>query len=265
MKNIFFFLPFFYFYITRIKSLPALINWIFIYIIPTFTLVYLMARESSLFLICVVYSLIVLAVYSIYEAGYIQNDTETIKIETYPTLRLSKEQLEFYEKHKNSIYLIRISLGILLASFALALVNPSKEQVFLVFSALSVIGLVYFVYNQVRNTFTLFLLFMLVSLRYITPLLIFHTQELQFYLWLIILLYPVLNLLDWTYKKRFKQYTLPFDKPVVRISYYALLSIVFGCFIYFTSAEQYGYAMILSIYFLLYRTVFWYLSPRIQK
>lgn len=263
MKNFpLFYIPFFYFYKTRIKSLAAMINWIFIYIVPTFTLFFLMAEKYSLMIVCLSYIAIILAVYSIYEAGYIQNDAETIKFEFNPTLRLSSEELKYYEEHKSIIYFIRIVFTFLFGIVALFLTDSSKEQILLVIAALAMIGVTYCVYNRIRNLFTLLLLFVLVSLRYMTPLLLLCEKEWEFYLLLVILLYPALNLLDWLYKPQFKQYVLPFSQASVRILYYSLLSVVFSYFFYSTSCEQYKTALILSIYFLLYRTVFWYVYRR---
>lgn len=257
-----FYIPFFYFYKTRIKSLATLINWIFIYIVPTFALFFLMAEKYSLLTVCLSYISIILAVYSIYEAGYIQNDAETTKFELNPTLRLSKEQLEYYEEHKSIIYVVRIFFSFLFGSVALTLMDSSKEQMFLIFATLIMIGGTYLIYNNIRNIFTLLLLFILVSLRYMTPLLLVYEKEWEFYLLLVILLYPALNLLEWLYKPQFKHYALPFDQATVRIIYYSLLSVVFSYFFYSTSCEQYKTALILSIYFLLYRIIFWYVYRR---
>ena len=265
MKRLFFFLPFQYFYVTRIKSLPVLINWIFIYVVPIFILFYSMSGSNAFVIICLSYILIVLAIYSIYEAGYIQNDSETIKFESNPTLRLSKEQLEYYEDHKTIIYLIRLLFSFIFGIAALFLIGASEEQIFLTFTSLMFIGVTYLLYNNIRNLFTLVLLFILVSLRYTTPLFLVYTKEWTFYLLLIVVLYPILNLLDWLYKPQFKQYALPFSQMKVRIVYYFLLSMLFSYLYYATLHEQYKVAMILSIYFFFYRIVFRYVSMRKSK
>ena len=265
MKHFFFFLPFQYFYVTRINSFFVLMNWVFIYVVPTFTLFYLMAGNNSSAMRYLCYIVIALAIYSIYEAGYIQNDAETIKFESNPTLRLSKEQLEYYEEHKKIIYFVRLSFSLLLGGVALFLMDSSAEQVSLTFISLTMIGVIYYMYNHIRNTFTLLLLLLLVSFRYATPLMFVYTKEEEFYILLIILIYPILNLLDWTYKPQFKKYALPFNQTVVRIGYYVLLNGVFGYMFYFTLCEQYKIALILSLYFLLYRMIFSYVYHRVRK
>lgn len=257
-----FYIPFVYFYKTRIKSLVALINWIFIYIVPTLTLFFLMTEKYSLLTVCLSYIFIILAVYSIYEAGYIQNDTETTKFELNPTLRLSTGQLIYYEKYKNIIYLTRIVFAFLFGVAALILMDSSREQIFLIMATLAMIGVIYCIYNRIRNLFTLVLLFVLVSLRYMIPLLLVYEKEWGFYLVLVILLYPVLNLFDWLHRPQFKEYSLPFDQATVRMIYYFLLSIVFSYLLHTTLDEQYKVALILAIYFLLYRMVFWYVFRR---
>lgn len=71
--------------------------------------------EKGMFSFLLCYFLSVMLVYNYYEIGYIQNDTETIKKENNPTLRLTMIQLQYYKSHFILIYSSRIFWGILLS------------------------------------------------------------------------------------------------------------------------------------------------------
>lgn len=49
-----------------------------------------------------------LIVECVYEIGYIQNDTETVKRDDSPTWRLNGTELDFYYQHKRVVYISRI-------------------------------------------------------------------------------------------------------------------------------------------------------------
>ena len=110
--NIFFFIPFMYFFQTRLKDKNKKLSWFFIYIIPIMIMIF-GGREwvGYDFFSFIIY---ILAIYTSYEMGYIWNDSETIKNEINPTKRLSELELCFYEEHKLIIYTFRFFILILL-------------------------------------------------------------------------------------------------------------------------------------------------------
>lgn len=152
MRNWAFYLPFCYTLFIRFSKVSQFISWVAIYIIPTL-LVFLSFYEKGMFSFLLCYFLSVMLVYNYYEIGYIQNDTETIKKENNPTLRLTMIQLQYYKSHFILIYSSRIFWGILL-SLLLYLLSDFVSY-FLCSSILLL--LLYQVYNNVRNRFTLFL------------------------------------------------------------------------------------------------------------
>jgi hypothetical protein len=112
----------------------------------------------------------VMALYNIYEIGYIQNDTETVKNESNPGIRLSEENFVYYELHKTHIYFWRLLLSIILAIPFFLLLN-FKSFIFFE-SSLVMILLLYQCYNRIRNRTLMATYFILISLRYIGPLMI---------------------------------------------------------------------------------------------
>ena len=105
LNNIFFYLPMGYLLKTRLNSLAKFISWNIIYVFPLFYLAYIKLNFVITIIDFVEILGSIIVVYNFYEIGYIQNDTETIKRESNPTLRVSKDELEYYGKYKAKISL----------------------------------------------------------------------------------------------------------------------------------------------------------------
>lgn len=183
--------------------------------------------EKGMFSFLLCYFLSVMLVYNYYEIGYIQNDTETIKKENNPTLRLTMIQLQYYKSHFILIYSSRIFWGILL-SLLLYLLSDSVS--YFICSSILLL-LLYQVYNNVRNRFTLFLHFLLVIIRY-WAIILYFPISLSFMCYLL-LLFPVLNLLERSSESRFHIPYISYliadrnDIPLFRVKYY-LTTLIFN-------------------------------------
>lgn len=103
ISNWVFYVPLAYYYQVRIGTLPKLLGWVMIYILPTAYYTQLPAWG---------YLLTLLSVFTIYELGYILNDTEAIRHEAKPSIRLYPENIEYYEAHKHAIWATRIVIGL---------------------------------------------------------------------------------------------------------------------------------------------------------
>jgi hypothetical protein len=103
-------------------------------------------------------------IFTFYEIGYIENDTETVKKEKDPTLRLSAASLEYYEKHKTVIYLSHILTGCILAA-GICFAHGFGNSLIALFLAGLLLLLFYF-YNRIRNTANLYMQIFLVSIKY---------------------------------------------------------------------------------------------------
>ena len=82
---------------------------------------------------------------SLYEIGYIDNNTRSIKKESKPTLRHTKEQIEFAQNNYFSIYSIRIFLS---ASMFI-LIFDSVFSLSIFYSVLTL--LTFLLYNNIRQ------------------------------------------------------------------------------------------------------------------
>lgn len=232
MYRIKFFLPLIYFISTRIASFPKLVSWGIIYIVPT-AYIALHYSPYGLPASLLIYLLQLLIIYNYYEVGYIENDTETIKKETNPTLRLAAPDFEFYERNKYRVYGTRLLLAALLSLLLLWITGPTTGYVLFCATTFSLL-VIYNIYNRIRNRFTLVLHFLLVSIRFLSyPLLFAGNLALPDEQFLFLFaVFPVINLLERASVKRFGFTRLQFitasDQQLnaFRMWYYLLATLV---------------------------------------
>ena len=242
---IFFYLPFFYTFHTRLTSLSSKLAWITTYLVPVFIIFLYLGLHISFFLI------LVLIVYSAYELGYIFNDCEVIKREENPTLRLKNSELHYYESNKIKIFLFRL-FSLVAIYFFIYLYQYVYFFEFV--GVLFFIILIYFFYNSVRNNLNLILYSFLVFSRYF----IFFIFVCSDFILLVMLFlsYPMCALIEFSTKKRF--FTSRFIKisnfDKFRVYYYSVLFIL-SLIVYFFDIRFSLIFVIISFYFFVYRLV----------
>lgn len=243
----FFYIPFYYLFKTRLLGRSARLAWVFTYIIPTFIVYLYMINESF-----ILYFLILLTTFSSYELGYIYNDAELVKKENNPTLRLSQQQHIFYEKNKASIYFIRF-LWVIISNLMVSWLC-SEYAVFVLLNSLSIL-FIYIVYNSIRNEFNIVLYSLLLMLKYF-GVYVFMSGNVEF-IFISWLLYPLCNTLDFATKTRFftSRYIKISDFDKFRVQYYILVVLLIYAFEYFNSLFYFDFFNALALYFLVYRTL----------
>ena len=244
----FFYVPFYYTVVSRLHSFSKSFSWVIIYLIPQFIFYFYFLdvvdyRQAFLYI-----ALGVILIYTLYEIGYIYNDTETIKNEVQPTLRLDNFQLSYYHEHKVLIYSIRALLA-----FIISLIFIHLEQYYFVLFVWCIIP-IYAVYNSIRNRWNLPLHFCLVVIRYCSVTLLLGGGMVFFYC---VLLFPVINLLERCSEKRFQ---LPFFQKNVfsnkvdgRYKYYCILIIIAGLLLFNEMNWANLVFLFLSLYYFVYR------------
>lgn len=263
MNNMIFFIPFLYFYYTRLKNFFNLLSWCCIYIVPVVLLLYL--ENKQLFFSfsgtsCVLLS--IASIYNFYEIGYIQNDTETVKKEQIPTKRLSNDMLDYYSTHKLLIYLSRSLLGLFLIG-CLFFQGISIYGGALFVSSMVCIILVYQLYNYCRGHINMFLYFVLVSLRYCSVLLLFPENLSWNIIVLALMIFPIVKTTEFRSTKPvsittniyFRKYILNFDKnrlPGYRVVAYIILFLI-ACLFYQLDFFNAAYVAVI-FYMFLFRT-----------
>lgn len=222
-----FFLPYVYFYITRLKSFSKLISWLCIYALPLLIfgleLGWFNTKQDLL-----LFLLIVTLIYTLYEVGYIYNDAETIKTEVNPTTRLDVKQLDFFYKNKFSIYCLRGGIALLLSWICLYHFNATVYSILFIWMIIPL----YVLYNSTRSILNLPLHFLLVSVRFCAPIFVFGFNLNM--LFALLLLFPVINLIERCGEKRFNlkifQFGLFKNKNHLRVSYYFFVFMLI-CFV----------------------------------
>lgn len=143
--NMMFYVPGIYAYQSRMK-LSGLLRMLAKYVAITAGLPFML---NGNYLNVGLYALAVLFVYNLYEIGYIENDTETIKCEENPTLRLTENQLKFYYAHRFSIYAVRFIVSVV---FVIMLINVTggKNIAYPILFAYLLIPS-YLIYNRTRS------------------------------------------------------------------------------------------------------------------
>jgi hypothetical protein len=260
MNHMFFFLPILYSFTTRLNSNKKRIAWLLSYIIPIMICVFLIYNDYT-YAECLALSIfIVLAIYSSYEIGYIYNDAELIKKEVNPTLRLTNENIQYYENKKTIIYLSRSVCLVVLILVAWSV--DSKIGFSVTLSCVAILFL-YLIYNSIRNRYNIPLYSLLVYSRYFSIFICSVSLFDSFLLWLV---YPFCVTLEFMSKPRFKfkMKWIINNLDMFRAIYYSfiLLSIVAlnSIFIF----DKIIYALVL--YFFVFRTLsFIFLSKKYRS
>lgn len=255
MSRLIFWIPFLYSFSTRMdNSIIGLLNWVSQYLLPLCLIIFLFANFFNL----APFLLVLTLLYMLYEIGYIQNDTETIKTEKNPTLRLNKALLDYYEKNKRYIYIFRIAFSILLSVLATTLFEYTIDAVYLSWA----IPVVYFIYNRIRGYLTYIVHFLLLMLRYIIPLLPFIDASLPMIIF-IALLYPIPAIIVRISRNKVvkipRKYMFILNdysrRYVFIMRYYMVLFLIAILFSYLISDIDYSYSIVF-LYFLIRSILF---------
>lgn len=254
-----FFFPMAYLFESRLKSRIERISWFIIYIIPVFILVYAPSSIDVLIFI-IMFLIAILSFFSLYEAGYIENDIKTTINEVNPTIRIDKSKQFFLEKNYYFVQVSKIIVTILLLS-ALKLFadNFGVKLYWLQFIiCLFFMRLSFYTHNRIRNRLNIFTFLCLSISKYFSPILLFLPfNNYHNLLILTFFMFPLLRTLEHATKPK---YNLPIlirflgDLDVFRVKYYSLmfLSSIVILFVF------QNYFSLLSVgvmaYFLIYRS-----------
>jgi hypothetical protein len=261
-----FFIPFFYFFASRLKSAGKTVSWVAIYFIPLILVIY-PSYEGEAFYFFTCFSLITLNLYNLYEIGYIYNDNETIKKEVNPTLRLTINELSFYSRYRVYIYGFRFILSFFVIYILSSYYEKTINTNVLIFVS-AMLVCTFFIYNSVRGLINLPLHFILVILRFSSVVLCFsnvNNSVLIFFMSFI--LFPLPNLIDRSGEGRFGlgffQRKFFINRDRFRVIYYFICSLFI---LFFSSlfAIENEYIYIAFLYMLSIRSVMFLLSNRLR-
>ena len=196
MANAHFYLPVLYFFHTRVTSGAARASWCLIYLVPLSLTLSVFSPDASWHAFVLLLSGC-LAIYSVYELGYIENDTMTIRSEHKPTIRLSQTQMAYVDQHWYQIVVIRV----LVASLLLAASYGAPGFNWFALALLCLIPTFTF-YNRIRGRANALLHPLLVGIRFCAPLILLKPEpEILLFGFL---LFPLLNSLERAAEARYQ-------------------------------------------------------------
>ena len=236
-----FYIPFAYYYTVRLGTIPKLLSWLLLYLMPTaFYSAWTYCGSWSLW--TANYLLILLATFSLYEFGYIYNDTRAIRHEELPAIRLYRRNFLHFDRW----HVLILSARIVYAAAALGVLyhlNANNERFLLVVASILLMCLLFGIYNRWRNKYNVWFYPFLVCSRYIPFLLLYELGWLPYLL--LFLSFPLVNALErfsmprhrWPLMRRL----IPDEqsKTRFRVVYYTLILI-------FTATALYGSGLSLT-------------------
>lgn len=256
-RNSSFYIPVTYTLATRVGSIKQFVSWLIIYVVPMLSICLLYYGKINIFDI-IISALSIVLIYNNYEMGYIYNDTERIKKELNPTIRLSENNLAFYEIHKVGIITCRLIFSLALSFF----IYFKHGNIEFILSAW-MIFFVFFIYNLTFSSWGILLHLFLVSLRYCSIALLFGVVDIN--LLFLFLLFPFPNSLERTKEKKFGVsifHVILKDIDKFRFYYYLLLLFIIFIYNLLPFAEFNAYMIVFSSYYLLYRAVIYFFNLR---
>ena len=173
------------------------------------------------------YALLLIAVFSLYELGYITNDTEAIHREEQPAIRLYEQNFAHFAKYRFWIYLAHIGCALI----ATCILCAYNHAVLLPIIACEVAVLVLFAaYNRWRSKYNVWLYPILVFSRYLPFMLLY-----EFDWFATLMLFISFPLLNWLERFSMPRYRFPVmrtlipteeSKTAFRVNYYSLVLII---------------------------------------
>jgi len=235
ISNVVFYIPFFYYYVVRLGTFPKLLSWMLIYILPT-AFYSAAGYDGTTAHFATNYILILIATFSLYELGYIFNDTVSIRYEEQPSVRLYEHNFRHFSQRKGWIIGIRIFIS-LCSLFMLFAYNAYTPNIWLVALSIAVMCGLFAVYNTWRSHNNVWLYPLLVFSRYIPFMLIYQHDWLSYLL--LFLSFPFLNALERfsmpRYRWKLMRKCIPDEgsKTLFRVIYYFVVLLVLVPAVYF--------------------------------
>ena len=242
IPNRVFYIPFAYLYHVRLGTLPKLLAWAVIYIVPTAVYSALLAHDLSipLWQTMWTYLLLLVIVFTTYESGYIYNDTLLTRKETNPTIRLYDYNLEHFFNHYHIINITRATITILAwLGYIMAMPHfPAKHFLFIVIAYFA-IPLLFTAYNRNRTIYNVFIYPLLVFSRYFVFLVPYFQSSLMTIATIsLFVCFPLCNAIERFSMPRHRfpliRTLIPTEqsKTLFRVGYYVILLVILAPILY---------------------------------
>ncbi len=190
------------------------------------------------------YTLVLLATFSLYELGYIFNDTVAVRRESQPSLRLSETETRYFFAHQWQI----IGIRVLTAAACIWALYIIHYPIYALLCALSLMGALFALYNHWRNRYNVFLYIWLVCSRYL-PFMCLSEHGMSEYI-LLFISYPLLIGIERfsmpSYRWPLIRQLIPTEasKALFRAAYYIIALLILVPYCYYTDITLYELAPI---------------------
>lgn len=251
----FFYWPFLYTNKAKLFKSGRLISYLGIFTIPPIYFALILQAPTITLQNLFSCLLGIILIQNLYEVGYIQNDTETIKKEKNPTMRLEQADLDYYSSNRFGIYVTRAIIDVILVGL-LVYVNHGSMSVWVFLGVAHTITPIFLLYNAMRNKWNILLHFFLATLKFSSlQFLFFDSLQVNVFI-LSIFGYPIINLIDRAatprFLKRFSVYYIP-RTAILRAVYYWFLLVFCLVGWYFDVVKP--EALVIVVYFVVYRSL----------
>ena len=218
----YFFLPFNYLIISRLRTKHSKTSWMLVYVIPQF----LLFGSSEGFSIdsFIQFVLLFLSFYTLYECGYLFNDLITTKNEHSPNYRLPFNEIEKLREDFRSIILIKC----IVATFLLvAYWSFFSNELILHLLVWSTCFLCFYLHNLIRSNWNILTYSFLCYFKFIAVL---ELENIEYSI--VFLLFPLIRSIEHSMKNKYSiQYpnilkNLDFN----RVIYYLFITIILYLF-----------------------------------
>lgn len=253
--------PFIYTFRSRLVRVSEKVSWFIVYpmliAIPCY---FLAAMPIDSYLIIFLLSFV--AWQSIYEIGYLYNDSLTIEKESDPTLRFPREILESIRERLTKAVFVRIGVTMLIL-YWLWQQYGATLSVGLFAIAICLSQGAFFLHNILRSRMNILSYALLSATKYIAfPVLLFGLEQpmmLVFYLVIFTLPRTMEHAVKVKYGIRWLKFNIVGEFEVFRMKYYLALVVLYTIvFLFSTETERSTFVFLMtSIAMLAYRMVIW--------
>lgn len=167
-------IPFYYTYHSRSKGIHF-VSYLIMVILPQFLLCFFYKQAEPIFKFVFDFFIAFVGMLSIYEAGYIVNDSICIKKDPHPSKRIEIEEQKYVEKNIVSILTFKILLSLVCVLFFVFTYGGEKSIFYI--CSLCILLVTYIVHNAARSFVNFITVFILTTFNYLSTVLILCRQE----------------------------------------------------------------------------------------
>lgn len=243
-----YYIPLIYTYKTRYNSILRFLSFLFFTCLPSFYIV-IINNEINIQLI-ISYIVTFIAMYSLYECGYLFNDIVTINFEKNPTLRIEQKYIKIIPKHLENMLTVRLAI-VVLGCFWLYQFTINIKEFCITLLLLFITYSLHNFYRDRTNIVTMFLLVFLKNFLLVIPFIPTH-EFLEAGL-IIIITIAAIRTYEFATKERFNLKINIKNIDLFRIEYYIMATLIVS--ILETMDYLNNNYMLLMMLFLFYRIV----------